>query len=824
MKKVGQRGSVRAVPASTLAEQGAEALRLGRFKEAVEAFKQLIRQEGPRPEWQCSLAEAYCGRARAMAAKGMFKEAAIILENTTAPDGTIRDPLLYLGCLIREGQQQKAAAHSLKYIGRGRPESAEEEARLEDLTAALSLAGPVRHDVPSAGQAELSRWTELTAASQQALAAWIDGAPGEEIDRHLNRISLRSPFKPVRLILKSLITAGQDPDRSRRLLEGIPADSAFAAFRQAVEATLPGEQRLGLAEWNSLTPVQRSFVAETRGVPAATSLLLAQLSEAERNGPAALFSFLLKQSALPVAEVRSACLNLLPQIPDRLSQFERSFGPLTELEKNRLLALAAEARTDWGKAERYWRAAAASLVADQGRQARLSQGVIYRHLARLAEAHPEFEGEGDFGCPTVSYLERSLDADPDYLPAVLQLIALYREENQTKDWHRLAEEAVRRFPDESAVLLQAVDSAVARKAYKKAAGFARKLLKLDPINTRVRRNMIELQVAHARKQMRAKRPDLASKDLAQAAEWERPDAPSSLLRIAQGLIGLQLGQVAEAEARLRDGVQLAGGGVAGWFVAALEAEFMKAAKSSTGLLRQELARMRDLPPTKEGIMSIGRALAQPEVSENKRAVSGVFLRIHSWLLQGGAIDWSPAEFHAVAEAFHRVDAFELLREYARHALQRDPGDPIGRFYRLVARTKGDPGRLSFSEAEELADLADAASEREDFHTANRIRRFLDAPDLAPAHGKGEPQAFLPGAADFMELAGLIGAMIEEMPEASAKSVRGLIAEHGREAAIAALIERFRESPLGQLMPEPVIREFCEIVVTNAIDGSRKPRR
>lgn len=807
-----------------MAEQGAEALRLGRFKEAVEAFKQLIRHDGPRPEWQCSLAEAYCGRARALAAKGMFKEAAIILENTTAPDGTVRDPVFYLGCLIRGGQQQKAAAHSLNYIGRGRPESAQERARLEDLAAALSLAGPVQHDVPSAGPAELTRWTELTAASRQALAAWVDGAAEEEIDRQLERISLRSPFKPVRLILKSLITAGQDPDRSRRLLEGIPADSAFAAFRQAVEAALPGERRLGLAEWNSWTPVQRSFVAETRGLPAATSQLLAQMSQAERSGPAALFSFLLKQPALPAAEVRSACLNLLPQIPDRLSQFERSFGPLSELEKNRLRALAAEARNDWGKAERHWRAAAASLIADQSRQARLSQGVIYRHLARLAEAHPELEGEGDFGCPTVSYLERSLDADPDYLPAVLQLIALYREDNQIKDWHRLAEEAVRRFPNESAVLLQAVDSAVARKAYKKAASFARKLLKLDPINTRVRQNMIELQVAHARKQMRAKRPDLASKDLAQAAEWERPDAPSSLLRIAQGLIGLQLGQAAEAEARLREGMRQAGGGVAGWFVAALEAEFMKSAKSSTGLLRQELTRVRDLPPTKEGIMSIARALDQPEIRENKRAVSGVLFRIRPWLLQGSAIAWSEAEFDALAEAFHRCDAFELLQQYAHHALQRDPGDPSGRFYRLVARTKGNPARLSFSEAEDLADLADSASEREDFHTANRIHRFLDGPDPAPARGRGGPQAFLPGAADFMELAGLIDAMIEEIPETSSKGVHGLIAEHGREHAIGALIERFRESPLGQLMPEPVIREFCEIVVTKAIDGSRKPRR
>ena len=97
---------------------------------------------------------------------------------------------------------------------------------------------------------------------------------------------------------------------------------------------------------------------------------------------------------------------------------------------------------------------------------------------------------------------------------MLELIGRYRDEDQSKDWHRLAEEAVQRFPDNSAVLLQATASAVARKAYKKAAGFARRLLQIDPINAGVRRQMIELQVAHARKQMRARRADLAAKELA----------------------------------------------------------------------------------------------------------------------------------------------------------------------------------------------------------------------------------------------------------------------------------------------------------------------
>jgi hypothetical protein len=119
VKKPHQRsvGRGSSVPVGVLAERAAEALRQERFKEAAELFKLAIRQD-PRPEWKEALSVAYSGRARTMAAKKMFKEAAMVLENTLAADGTVREPQLYLACLIRDGQQPKAAAYLLRSVGR----------------------------------------------------------------------------------------------------------------------------------------------------------------------------------------------------------------------------------------------------------------------------------------------------------------------------------------------------------------------------------------------------------------------------------------------------------------------------------------------------------------------------------------------------------------------------------------------------------------------------------------------------------------------------------------------------------------------------------
>ena len=805
---------------ATLPVRAAEALQQGRFKDAIELFKPLVRQD-PRPEWREALADAYGGRARALAAKGMFKETAMVIENTLTEAGLLREPHLYVTCLIREGQQPKAAAYLLHCVASGAV-PAGHQAAFEDLTAALLVTVPV---LPAPGRPEppeAARWRELAGASRAALAAWVDGAPAEEVDRHLQRISLRSAFRPIRLLLKCLVTFPPDPERTRRLLETIEPASPFFPFRQAVEAAMRAGPGLDADAWHRLTPAQQAFAAETGGLQAATVQSLGRLSTAARGGPAALFAWLLRQADLPQDEGRSACLNLLPQVPDRMSQFETRFGPLSQLERHRVQALAAEARGDWRSVERSWSLAAGQNSAAEDRTSRLSLGVIYRHLARLASLHPEIEGGDDESDAEIFYLERSGDADPDHIPTVLERMAHYRTEGREKDWHRLADEAAQRFPEDSQILLQASQSAVARRAYKKAAGFARRLLKIDPINPGVRRQMIELQLAHARKQMRAKRPDLAGKELSQAAEWDRPDAPSGLLRTARGLVALRSGETEQADAWLREGVTLAGGGVAGWFRAVLEAELMKCASGDALWLREELAAARRTPPAKGPVLAVVSALGQVEAGEDRRALSGLLLGTRAWLEQGAGIVWSAAEFQLLADVFVRFDAFELLGTYARAARGREPANPEWRFHEIVARTRGNGRAMTMAETNELDAMAQAASERRDFHAVKRITRFLGM-DLPRSSRKTRVANDFVDDIDDAEILELLQMVLKDMPRGAADTLRGRVGEIGRKAAVEETMDSFRASELGAMLPEPMIRQLCEDMVSRATGGPRARR-
>jgi hypothetical protein len=827
--KAHRHGSGNTARPEILAERGLDALQRERFKDAIELFKQAIRAE-PRTDWRERLAEAYRGRARDLAAKGMFKEAGMVLENTiVVAGGVIRDPELYLSCLIRDGQQQKAAVYLLNH-----PPEHED---LEALAAAVLVSVPQLPDLAPSATPEQRRWRDLAIASRAALAAWWDGASATEVDGRLDAISLRSAFRPIRLLLKTLISPREDADRTRRVLDTIQPGSPFFPLRQAVAAALLRGDALDADTWNRLTPRQQTFVAETAGLPPGASQFLARIGEAERGGPGALFHFLLKQAELPQADVRNACINLLPHVPDRVSQFERSFGALSPVERSRIQALAAEERGDWEAAAGFWSATAGAIargaVAHRGsdRASNLARGVIYRHLADIAGKHPEVEANDGSDDPVVAYLIRACEADPDHLQSHLDVIGRYRadassasDSSAAKDWHQSVEETVKRFPDDARVLQQALDSALARKAYKQAATFARRVLRINAINPGVRRQMIELQIAYARKQMRARRPDLALKGLAEAAEWERADAPSAPLRIARALVE-RTGATDQTEARLREGVALAGGGVAGWFRARLEADFMKAG-DEVGWLQQELARARETPPTGDAIMAIVAALGQPEAGDNKKAVASLLLGLRPWLQKGATIDWKPSEFQAMAEMLARFEAYDLLRDYAKAARQRDPANPSWRFHEIVGRTQGKADRLSMAEEDELMAITEAAGERQDFHMVTRIARFLDQDAKRRGLGRRRGGWGSPDPDDDMDgedMMALFAAMLSEMPRATAANLRDLVKDIGREKAIAELAGQMKFA-LGQELPPGLLQELCAAMVAQAMGGGGRSRQ
>lgn len=794
-------------------------MQLGDFKQAIELLKRLVKQDA-RPEWQDALGEAYAGRARALAAKGLFEEAEVALVKSAAPDGAVRDLLLYAQCLVKRGQLHKAADHAVKYVATDKVPPAIAP-RLAELAAALSLAVPVALDASADPQSERGKWFEHAAAARQILAAWSEGKPAQEIDLLLGRIPLRSAFKALRLIVKSLITAPDDPARARQLLEGVSADSPFASLRLAVEAALPAAPAEPASGPGSSSRAQQLFTVEVKGLAGAASQALGQLAKAERQGPGALVPFLVSQAeTLPAEDVRRACLNLLPQAPDRLRLFESTFGPLSEFDRNRILALAAEGRKDLAKVEQYWCKAAQSIEHGEDKQARLSAGVIYRHLADLAARDPELSDAGIWTSDRIDYLERSLHADADYLPAVLQLIELYRADGRDNDWHRRAEEAVERFPEQSAVLLQAMDSAIARKAYKKASGFARRVLALDPINQAARERMIDLQVLHAQRQTKSKRADLALKELAAAAEWERADAPSCRLRINQGLVRGELGRAPDGEAELRAGVALMGGGVPGWFSASLDHALMGGCEAMATLLRRELVEAQKAAPTKKEIQSIASAAGRDEAREIKKKVAGLIFRIRGWLLKGVNLDWAAAEFLPVADMLLFSGTYDLLGDYARQALLRAPDEPAWRFHQIVARTKGDAARLSRGEEDELMEIMDEVVRRNDFQGANRIRRFLENDGPAVPSGRGGKRRSsrdLPALADETAEERVLAELVAlGLDNTSPEAVLRMVKQLGKQRATTKLTEQLARSELGAMLPAKMRRELAELIVDSVI--------
>ena len=216
-------------------------------------------------------------------------------------------------------------------------------------------------------------------------------------------------------------------------------------------------------------------------------------------------------------------------------------------------------------------------------------------------------------------------------------------------------------------------------------------------------------------------------------------------------------------------------------------------------------------------MAIVSALGQVEPGEDRRAVSGLLLGTQAWLEQGAGLVWTSAEFQLLADVFGRFDASELLGAYARAARQREPANPEWRFFEIVARTRGNGRAMTLAETHELDDMADAAAERRDFHAARRIARFLGM-DLPRPSRRGRVADDLDDDIDDAEMLELLRMVLKDMPKGAADTLRGRVREIGRTAAIEETMDSFKSSELGAMLPEPMLRQLCEDMVSRATGG------
>lgn len=719
------------LPTRELIARGVALLSDQNYKDAIDVYKLLLKRE-PQPEagWRDSLAKVYLERARQLAQKAMHREAAVLWENIPTLCGQTPQPDLYLDWLLRSGQYAKAmrayASHAAALPAGG---------ELETLLAALALAG--QKEVLQAIPPDAPLRTHLTAA-QAALRAYTQGEAEDAVRERLKAISIRSPYRDLRQALAALLKLETDPTGALALVERIPPTSPYQDLVELVRASAAADPARALL---ALTPAQREL-AGLFGLDARQLKLLKDWARlGDRPSDKAKFEFIAANLALFDREqARRACLALLLGYPQGSKTYSNLFGPLPPFEAQQLKALRAEREDDdLDRTLRDWQGCVDLLRHETDPDSRLMAALILRHMAELLRKGDDGWDDGE---QLRDCLEQSLRFDPDDRDVYLQLAILYKEVDNDKEYHQWVEQAVKRFPDDPLVLLAAVKTATARKAHKKAAGFAARVLELDPINTKARTVLINAHLAHARKLMRADKYALAEKELDSAGQLERDNARTGIVEINRGLLALQQRQRDLGRRWLREGVRLAGSPLLAWVRLAVETLRLKL-EPADFQRDADLSDPRKLNASRTDLLALAQLLNAYREEEVKD-LDTVLEDLEKPLQRTIKALTSEDDLLLICESLHQAPHYGLLEYAATRALEVQPERSLFVYYQIYGRAEGDLDLVKDRDYDRLEQAMERATAAKDHRAATSITRFLSqSPFSLPFAPKGRGPAPMP---------------------------------------------------------------------------------
>lgn len=698
-------------------ERAGVALGAGRYKDAIADFKALLKG-GEREEWRQGLADAYQGRARALAEKGMFREAAVIWEQRAATCSGELVQTEYLGALLGSGQARRAAALAHQHRERLRSTPAGWDADAWLAAAALCGAAEVLEELPADDPV-----VRDFAVADAALAAYCR-ADDARLDEELGRIAFRSPYRDLRTALKACRVLAVDPAEASALVRRIAPDSPFRGLVHIVErAARPVDElveSLRGADTNTRNTVHALLGldgAEVRFVQAASRLDAAPK-------PKALLELVLRHADVIGSDsARRLAGALIAHHPQGIKAYGKVFGSPPPFESSRWLALATELAGDADELDDAWRDALSEL--DEGldeEDNRIRTTLILRRLVENTARH-----WGRDHPSIVDDLELIVALDPADRESWLQLIDTAREGNDLKTARAHLNGALKQFPGDPAMLVAAVETAIASNAFKKAAHFAARLVEVDPLNPRAKRLLLAAHLEHGRKQIRASKFAAARKELDQAAGWVGTESDRGEIALLRGMVALSEGSGDAAGPLLREGLSAIGGGWTGRFFLHLEAFRLRcgvgAALTAAGLS----GRVADPAPAE--VVKLMRAIQGLDASHDEgiRAALGEMAGPLGRAARGKArAGYTMADLELVCEALKRRAEHGLLEKYARAALHVFKEQPV--FVYFLTHAKGDGAMFGLGprEIERLERALERAREAGDQRTVHRIVTLLES--------------------------------------------------------------------------------------------------
>ena len=745
------------------AARGDDLLRQGKYKEAVTCFKQLVKQDDGH-RWNGSLVRAYLGRAGELAGKEMFKEAIILWNNAACLLPEPLPPNTPVAWMIHAGQHEKAIR---LFFERESWFQENDPVLWENLGALCALllltdAPGVQDALP--GQSPLLSYRD---AAREALAAYCRG-DDEQADRALRRIPLRSPFKAFRLILKSFLLLPEEPQQAVRLLEKIPDTSPFAGLARVARSGAGAGVEL-IASLAPLSDRERELGAMVAGIPKEIVNIYNRLMAA-KDGPELMSQLITHADQLPSAEVRKMCLDLLVIQSRGGAQFEKRFGPLDAFERSRLAALVLERKERYPQARDQWIQCIGALAKSPGGQgdAALKMALIHRYLAEKIQP---------FSAPPIRqalrHLTDSLNHDPDDKATWLQVIKWCREGDDFRSYHQWVDKALERFPDDSDVLTVAMESALKKKAFVKASRLAGRVLERDPINARVRRQMVDAHLNHAWKKVEEVKYHLVEKEIAAALSLQGTDDADQWVQIHQGLLALRMGDTAAGERFLQQAAGRAGSGIVFPLRVLLEADRRGAADAHLRQFRKKLAgHDRELPVREQVVSAIGLMVRHGE-DVDEAYNEALFALLPTYFKRAVRLKYTLEEMRLVCDALYDTEQFELLKLFGQAGEKGWPDQPVFLFYRVFGQTRGGASRISRRDADKLVDAAERARKKGDFDVVEEIEELLD-PGLSTL---GMPSPFSSGFPSDPDMSELFDS---EWPEALPPAMESVLVQVIRE--------------------------------------------
>ncbi|OQW95994.1 MAG: hypothetical protein BWK79_00370 [Beggiatoa sp. IS2] len=720
--------SVVNLPTHILEQQATQQLADSSYKEAIESYKQLLRQED-REEWRSALATAYLERAKSFAYKRMYKEATVFWENraTLCNDQTALD--LYILWLIRAGRHIRAA----RLYNESVAQLAESEIHRQLLTwfALLMLTNHEEIKELFSTDTLLFRHYQIIFSALQAYCQGDDTSA----DVFLKQLSFHSPYRDFRFILKALILFERDQQGANRVLAQIPSDSPFSYFNQLIQTIINPNEKL----WDVLAqsgPHEQALLACLKGWDKAQlkTILALRLAVKRANSKTTFGTILAHRHLLGESYSQKFCLALLPDHIVGIKDYQKAFGDLPLFEQERIAALSEERKQRFEMVEKHWRKCISILERNlqEGDNA-LKIALIFRHLVEGAKRYTEESNERNSRL-MLQDLEHSLTFDPSDKATYIELITTYKEMEDDKNYQKWVEAAVLQFPKDSEILMMAIGAARYKKAFKKATKLANALLQVDPINVRARQILLSSHLAHAYKLIKSGKYDLARKELTQAAGLERENQRSGIVSIVQGLLEWQNKQEEIAIRLLSEGIQQAGYNLKAYLHLLVEATrldidvepifkllpFFKLSKFRPPLSKSKLK----FPlPERQDVLSLITALNSYQ-EDGIQFLPNVLEYLKSSLEKVNCQEFSQDELTRICQCFEKMGAYSLSKHYANKALSRWADAPAFVYYRVYAEVEGNIDAISEKDFDRLEKALERSRRDGDKRSAMLIADFL----------------------------------------------------------------------------------------------------